>query len=340
MLETIVLDGLLILILLLLVPIGVYRGGIREGFTSAGVLLGVALSAEWAVRWGDWIAANSRLAQGSARFLVAIGLLALTTIGVGYGASAAFAYRPGPGGRLYGGLLAATNGVVFLSYVFDYVITFLFNGDRPPLIMDSYVARAIAAGTGTILLLCVALIVLATAFGLFVRERSDDEMMGVDSRKGIGSRARRSKESRTHAGGGHRVDKVEPAFVPTYQQGRSAGSLAEPTMPVQIREVRHWEGEPMAPGNEPSRSGWSQTWPTDSVQSNAQPPRSPPSEVQPAGQARLRASTRRSDQPSPTPGSEVLQDWLRRGQSPPDRSRSPETTQDHPNDGRRRSRSD
>ncbi len=340
MIETIVLDALLILILLLLIPLGVYRGGIREGFTSAGVLLGVALAAEWAVRWGDWIADNSRLAQGSARFLIAIGLLALTTIGVGYGASAAFAYRPGPGGRLYGGLLAAANGVVFLSYVFDYVITFLFNDNRPPLISDSYVARTLAVETGTILLLCVGLIVLATAFGLFVRERADDETMGVESHEGFGYRALRSKEGRGQSGGGRRVDKVEPSVIPADQGLRRAEPLVEPTMPVQIREVRHWEREPVAPENERLRSGWSQTWPSDSLQSNAQLRWSPPSDVQPAGQARLRPRTGSSDRGSPMPGSEVLQEWLRRGHSASDPSRSHESPPETPTDDRRWRRSD
>lgn len=333
MIESLILDSLLVLILALLIPIGAYRGGIREGFTAAGLLLGVAISAEWAVVWGDWVADNSRLAEGPARFLIASALLTVATIGVGYGSAAAFAYCPGPGGRLYGALLAATTGAVFLSYVLDYVITFLFNGDRPALIEDSYVAFAFSVGTGWILLACVGVVVLATAFGFIVRERADDETMGVDSPAAIGLRQTRNA-SRGEAGlGVPRVDKVEPTLPRSTDDASGTGSLVDETMPVHIREVRHWEREPTGPpakGSPPG--GWSHTWPASSTRNEVQPPwqrseRLADSAPRIPGQSRPRQGPGSS-------GSDVLQVWLRQDSgtnsanesSDYDRTQRPRTT--------------
>jgi hypothetical protein len=311
MIDSLVLDALLVLILALLVPIGVYRGGIREGFTSAGLLLGVALSAEWAVKWGDWVADNSRLAEGATRFLISISLLAVTTISIGYGSAAAFAYRPGPGGRLYGAILAATNGVVFLSYVFDYVITFLYDGERPALITESYLARTLALGTGLILLICVGLVALATAFGFIAREKAEDEIMGVDSPE-LHARGQWRRVNRRRAGAtAHGVDKVEPKELPGARSEPVGGPLVEPTLPVYIREVRHWEREPAsAPGADLPTSGWSRTWPAGSVNEDVQLPWSRPS-PRPAKNARSHVGQARSRPNQTSPGSEVLQDWLR-----------------------------
>lgn len=324
MIESLVLDSLLILILALLIPIGAYRGGIREGFTSAGVLLGVAISAEWAVTWGDWVADNSRLAEGSARFLIAIGLLTVATLAVGYGSSGAFAYRPGPGGRLYGALLAATNGAVFLSYVLDYISTFLFDNDRPALIENSYVARALSVGTGVILLCCVGVVALATAFGLIVRERGDDESMGVDMPAAGRRRQWRSGPGRRTDEHSARVDKVEP-------HGTSSGSLVEETIPVQIREVRHWERESSdSPGAEQTPGGWTHTWPASSVSDTVGPPWQRPSQRAEPASRRNRGQTN-SRQNAANPGSDVLQVWLRQdgdsgasdGRSVPSQQRKP-----------------
>jgi len=312
MIESLVLDSLLILILALLIPIGAYRGGIREGFTSAGVLLGVAISAEWAVTWGDWIADNSRLAEGSARFLVAIGLLTVATLAVGYGSSGAFAYRPGPGGRLYGALLAATNGAVFLSFVLDYIITFLFDNERPALIANSYVARALSVGTGVILLCCVGVVALATAFGLIVRERADDESMGVDLPADRNPRKWRSSSGRRTGESSARVDKVEPHGT---GGAASSGSLVEETIPVQIREVRHWERAPSdSSGSEQKPGGWSHTWPASSVSKAAGPHwRRPSQRAEPT--SRENRGQAKPQQSAAAAGSDVLQVWLREDSS-------------------------
>ncbi len=331
MFSSLILDALLLLILVLLIPIGVFRGGIREGFTSAGLLLGVALAAEWSVTWGDWIAERSRLADGPGRFLVATGLLIVATVGVGYGSAAAFAYQPGPGGRLYGAMLAALNGVVFLGFVLDYVITFIFDNARPELIDEGYVAKALASGTGLILLVAAGIVSFATVFGLFVRERSTDEAMGThpfetDQRTWFG----RPGHPR-HAANVATVDKFEPVSG----EGPLAGSDAYPqstvvdSLPVQVRQIRHWERETPEPGTgEPPASGWSRTWPADSLG----PEPKPPWADTPSARSSMPSDGQDGAPSQPAPGNEVLRHWLRQDGRRRARPESDRGTTDRPPD--------
>ena len=107
MLESVFLDILLILIVLLMTSIGAYRGGLREAFSAAGVVLGVLLATEWASTWGGWVARNTSLTEAGAEFTIGVALLILTTMLVGYGVGTSFNYHPGPGGRMYGAVLGA-----------------------------------------------------------------------------------------------------------------------------------------------------------------------------------------------------------------------------------------
>ncbi|HEU0165457.1 MAG TPA: CvpA family protein, partial [Thermomicrobiales bacterium] len=120
MLQSLILDALIVLILLLLAALGAYRGGLREMCTAAGLLLGVAIVPEWATTWGNWVADKGDINHDAAHFMVAVGTLVAATMICGYGAGAAFAYRPGPGGRMYGAILGLMVGVVFIGYVVNY----------------------------------------------------------------------------------------------------------------------------------------------------------------------------------------------------------------------------
>ena len=127
MIESLVLDLLLILILLLLVPIGMYRGGLREVCSAAGVLLGLLVATQWSARWGDWLADLTGIDVGVSQFVVALGTMVIFGGLIGYGAAASFAYAPGPGGRLYGGLIALLTGVIFLGALIQFVALYLYD---------------------------------------------------------------------------------------------------------------------------------------------------------------------------------------------------------------------
>ncbi|MDP9355327.1 MAG: CvpA family protein, partial [Chloroflexota bacterium] len=115
--SSLLLDGLLLLVVLLFIPIGLWRGGVREAIVAGGIVLGGALAGSWARPWGDDLASQLDLRPQTARFLVALAALLGATLCVGYAGGAAL--RPGaPGllGRVAGGLLAGLNGLLLLGY--------------------------------------------------------------------------------------------------------------------------------------------------------------------------------------------------------------------------------
>src|SRR5680860_930895 len=147
MLETLALDSLLILILLLLIPIGMYRGGLREVCSAAGVLLGLLVALQWSDRWGGWLAGSTGIDDGVARFAVAVSTIVVFGGLLGYGATSSFANSPGPGSRVFGGLIALASGVVFLGAVIQFVATYLYDGVYPDIIREGYVSRALSIGS-------------------------------------------------------------------------------------------------------------------------------------------------------------------------------------------------
>src|SRR5690625_2441264 len=109
MLPSILLDVLLVVILLMMVPLGFLRGGLREVCTSAGLLFGILVANAWAGTWGTWFSNRLDVKQGAAQFIAGIVIVVLAGAVMGYGGSAAFSYRPGPGGRMYGAYIALFN---------------------------------------------------------------------------------------------------------------------------------------------------------------------------------------------------------------------------------------
>jgi uncharacterized membrane protein required for colicin V production len=282
---SLLLDALLLVIIILAVPLGVYRGGIREGLTAAGILLGAQLATEWAVPWGDFIGDHSALATDASRFLVAFLLLLLATLVVGYGSSIAYTYHPGPGGRLFGGVLGLLNAVLFIGFIIDFVIVFLFSGSQPEVIRKGYLSRGLSVGTGTILLIACAFVVGAMIFGMLVREREPDDYTAFQTA------ARQARREPAPVG-------PQPADLPPEIESDEA----EPA-PVQIREIRHWEQpEPEPVEAKLPESQWSQTWPRSSMGPSVQPPWNPD---------RTRSAPTVVRQPG-TPNEETLRDWLER----------------------------
>lgn len=304
MMQPLLLDALLILVILLLIPIGVHRGGLREVCTAAGLLLGIQLVDEWAMTWGGWLADMTGIVPNVMTFIVAVVVLLLTTAVVGYGATAAFASTPGAGGRLYGAILALLIGSVFLGSVITYVDRFLYEGETPAIVMDGYISRALSFGTGWILLVAALVIVLTTLFGMIVRERDSDEFVMPIARAPVAAPSTRVAESAP----ANEAEKIEPVI----QDPRtSASEDIQRTAPIKIREVRHWD-EQQSLESPPTGSTWNKTWPQAGGQPGVQrtrisphdgvpgrPVRRPPNESQPS-----RQSSKDQDDAS------LLKDWL------------------------------
>lgn len=310
---SLLLDALLLLILILAIPVGAYRGGIREGFTAAGILLGAQLATEWAVPWGDFIGAHSALATDASRFLVALLLLLLATVIIGYGSSIAFTYHPGPGGRLFGGILGLLNGVLFVGFVIDFVIVFLFRDSEPDVIRHGYLSRGLSVGTGTILLIGCAIVIGAMLFGMLVRERDADQFPAFQSAPSTRSR-NRSDHAAAQPASTLSAERAPNGETPARQEG-------EP-VPVQIREIRHWE-EPESKPVPPQlpESQWSQTWPRSSMGPSVQPPWTPAlSAPTTAPKDTAKRGAARDD--------ETLRDWLQRTGAAKDRTPQAQTRSD------------
>ncbi|MBA2775990.1 MAG: CvpA family protein [Chloroflexia bacterium] len=292
MLETLALDSLLILILLLLIPIGMYRGGLREVCSAAGVLLGLLVAMQWSDRWGGWLAGATGIDDGVARFAVAVATIVVFAGLLGYGATSSFAYSPGPGGRVFGGLIALASGVVFLGAVIQFVATYLYEGVYPDIIRDGYVSRTLSIGFDWVLLIVAGLVLVATLFGTVVRERDTEQTAFELHRDPVA--ARRPATVPTLA--------PEPVTLEPTATERAEQEMLGATAAVKIREVRHWE-EPTPPTIQDLQSGWSRTWP-GSVTS--EPPKS----------ARSGRGRRGNNVPSAkrksggSPDEAVIRDWL------------------------------
>ena len=55
MIESLALDAFLVLILILLVPIGMYRGGLREVCSAAGLMLAYLVAVAWSDPLGQLV---------------------------------------------------------------------------------------------------------------------------------------------------------------------------------------------------------------------------------------------------------------------------------------------
>lgn len=291
MFSSIVLDALLVVMLLMMIPLGFLRGGLREVCTSAGLLFGMLLANEWSATWGSWFAGRLDIQSGTARFLVSIVIVVLAGALLGYGGSAAFGYRPGPGGRMYGAYIALFNGIVLAGYLINRVIESVYDGTAPSIIADGFVARALSNGFGWVLLVCAFGVLVATVFGMFVRERPDEAAAY--------SYAPQVPESRPAS---PQATQQMPAVRPDVAE-------PEPHAPVRIREVRHWE-EPR-PAPQPAQgygSGWRQTWPDPKGQGPIPSWEQRPAPRNPSPK-RVTGSTPRNPQSSSNP-QDVLRDWI------------------------------
>ena len=164
-----VLDLLMIVVLLMFIPIGLWRGVLREWVALGGIALGTLLSAEWAGPWGGDLAARTGGDAQMGAFVVGAGFFLGTTLLVGYGGGAALPFRPEltRTNRLLGALLGVGNGTLILSGVLRLMQQHLFAGQPESLLLGTTLSRFLIDDIGwaqllllIVLLLCVVVSVL------------------------------------------------------------------------------------------------------------------------------------------------------------------------------------
>ena len=165
-----VLDILLILLILLLTPIGFWRGPVKELFVTLGILFGVLMSDYWARPWGNDLAGLTTLTSGSGAFLVAMIFLITSTFILGYGLGATLApARHTTATRVLGAGVAALNGALILSFTLQYIRLFLLSDANEASLNRSIVTRVLLNDIGWILLaaaiIAVPIIIYALATG-------------------------------------------------------------------------------------------------------------------------------------------------------------------------------
>lgn len=277
-----VLDFLLVIIFLMMVPIGFYRGGLRELCVSGGLLLGILLSQSWGERWSDIFIRLFDMGEGGAAFLMSVVITFGVTALIGYGGSAAFTYRPGPGGRLYGAYLALFNAMIVAGYLINLYTEHIVPGTNDEPVTSGIIARSLSDGFGSVLLIATIGVGLATVFGMFVRERADDVPAW---RAPVAPLYQAPTDTRPY-----RVADTETEARPASE-------------PVRILEVQTWEEEEsQRPDPSTYGTGWRQTWPEGS----------------PAQQRNMRRASRRmesqddSSRTGETSSSKnVLADWIK-----------------------------
>lgn len=121
-----ILDGLLFLIVLLFMPIGFWRGAVREAFVGAAILLGAAVANAWSSPLGNHLASAFGRSEARASFGAAVAALVLTTLSLGYGAGFALGWGDSTLlGRLGGAMLAACNGALLVGFSLAFVERYL-----------------------------------------------------------------------------------------------------------------------------------------------------------------------------------------------------------------------
>jgi hypothetical protein len=160
------LDVLLGLVILLFVPFGIRRGVAKEAMVSAGIFLGATLAERFTPTWGAWLTERFGLATGTASFIVSAGLLFGGAFLLGYGGGAALgSARLGVLSRLVGGLLAAFNAALLLSYLLSWVERDLGQGGS---LDDGYISPWLLQRTSDLLLAAAGVLVVLTVLSWIV----------------------------------------------------------------------------------------------------------------------------------------------------------------------------
>ncbi|MDQ2652859.1 MAG: CvpA family protein [Chloroflexota bacterium] len=160
------LDVLLGLVILLFVPFGIRRGVAREAMVSAGIFLGATLAERFTPSWSLWLGERFGLAAGTASFVVSAGLLFGGAFLLGYGGGAALGSpRLGVLSRLVGGLLAAFNAALILSYLLAWVERDLGQGGS---LDEGYLSPWLLQRTSDLLLAAAGVLAVLTILSWIV----------------------------------------------------------------------------------------------------------------------------------------------------------------------------
>jgi uncharacterized membrane protein required for colicin V production len=215
------LDVLLGLVVLLFVPFGIRRGVAKEAMVSAGLLFGAVLAGRFAESWGTEFATRFTMDPGVARFVVSTSMLLAGVFLLGYGAGAALGVmRIGTLSRLAGGLLAAFNAALLLSYLLRWIDEYLAGGAA---LDDGLVSEALLRRSDSLLLAAAGILLVLTILGWIVSAvRARRQPREVDSAvlAGIPARQRPVRVAPTADAG-----KYEPDVGPAARSGRFGPGL-------------------------------------------------------------------------------------------------------------------
>jgi Colicin V production protein len=163
---SLLLDVLLGLVVLLFIPFGIRRGAAKEAMVSAGILLGATLADRFASQWGSELAARFALEPGVATFATSAMFLFAGTFLLGYGGGAALGpSRPGTLSRLVGGLLAAFNAALLLSYLVAWIARDLRQGAA---LDEGIISTALLHQADFLLFAAAGVLIVLTVLGWIV----------------------------------------------------------------------------------------------------------------------------------------------------------------------------
>lgn len=164
------LDLLIAVILVLFVPIGLWRGPAREAVTTGGILLGAILAGEWTPVWGPALTASTGLTPPLAGFFVAINLFLGVVLVIGYGGSLLLPPRlPGRWARAAGGPIALLNAALIIGYTLRFLQSYVYANAPNSFIMQSTAGWLLANLVAIIFLLPVLVLTPAVAVAAIVR---------------------------------------------------------------------------------------------------------------------------------------------------------------------------
>jgi len=117
-------------VLLMFIPIGLWRGALREWVACAGIALGLLLADGAGTRWGEGFAQFANMDPKLGTFAVATAFFLASVLLIGYGGGLALPYRPDLSwpNRALGALLGLGNGFLIVGGLLRLMQARLFDG--------------------------------------------------------------------------------------------------------------------------------------------------------------------------------------------------------------------
>ena len=164
-------DLLILLFVLLFALIGFWRGVVKEGLASGGVLFGALLADSWSDRAGTISSNVLNVTTNASRFFAVEALLVAVTLVIGYGAGALLVpHVRGLGARLGGAVLGAINATLLLAFSLRAVDAYVNRASTRRLLEESHIAHALVFRFNWMLLIVTGIVVVLL-FGRLVTER-------------------------------------------------------------------------------------------------------------------------------------------------------------------------